>query len=73
MIEVRIPFRDAYLCPMGYVEEQLMKAGMPPYAMRCVSKGIMKHWWEDPPGQFIYQWIPFEEYTQAKPGADDGS
>jgi len=63
VIEVRIPFRDAYLCPMGYVEEQLMKAGMPPYHLRCVSKGMMKHWWVDPPGQFVYQWIPAEEFT----------
>jgi len=48
---------------MGYVEEQLMKAGMPPYHLRCVSKGMMKHWWVDPPGQFVYQWIPAEEFT----------
>jgi hypothetical protein len=62
MIEVRIPFRDAYLYPIGYVEQQLEKAGMPPYAQRCVSIGMMKHWWEDPPGEFVYQWIPYEEY-----------
>ena len=63
MIEVRIPFVDAYLCPPGYVEQQLVKAGMPPYVERARTRGMMKHWWEDPPGQFIYQWIPYEEYS----------
>lgn len=63
MIEVRIPFRDAYGCPLGYVEQQLEKAGMPPYVERITSKGLMRHWWEDPPGQFVYQWIPYGEYT----------
>lgn len=73
MIEVRIPFVDAYLLKYGYVEEQLEKAGIPPYADRLVSRGMMKHWWEDPPGQFIYQWIPFEEYTTLETSAQRNS
>jgi hypothetical protein len=67
MIEVRIPFRDAYTNDIGYVESQLMAAGFPPYAVRTVTRGMMKHWWEYPPGDFIYQWIPYEEYSQANP------
>lgn len=64
MIEVRIPFRDAYNNSIHYVEARLEAAGFPPYMQRDSSKGIIKHWWEDPPGEFIYQWIPYEEYTQ---------
>lgn len=65
MIEVRIPFRDAYLLSIGYVEKQLEKAGIPPYLERHLSKGMLKHWWEDPPGTFVYQWIPYAEYRTA--------
>jgi hypothetical protein len=67
MIEVRISFKDAYLHPLGYVERQLEAAGFPPYAMRTHDNGMVKHWFEDPPGEFIYQWIPAERFR-----VDDG-
>jgi hypothetical protein len=70
MIEVRTSFEDAYLNSMGYVEHILESAGFPPYALRGQLRGITKHWWEDPPGVFVYQWIPYEEYSTSKPGGE---
>ena len=56
MIEVRLTFGQVML---GSVDEYLVKAGVPPLAIR---DGLVKHWWDDCGNVMVYQYIPRAEY-----------